>query len=94
MQGESEEARCMKKKLASSWRLLPSGLRKLIVLVFGSTLIIVGLLLIVLPGPFTMPLVIGGLVVLALEFKWAETLLVRVKHHGQKIMPRKLFKKR
>ena len=94
MQDESQEARCMKKKLASSWRLLPSGLRKIIVLVFGSTLIIVGLLLIVLPGPFTMPLVFGGLVLLALEFKWAETLLVRVKHHGEKILPRKLFKKR
>ena len=83
----------MRKKIASGWQLLPSSLRKVIALVIGSTLIIVGLLLIVLPGPFTMPLVIGSLVILALEFTWAETLLIRVKHHGAKIVPKKLFRK-
>ena len=94
MQGESREVRCMRKKIASGWALLPSGVRKTIALVIGSTLIIVGLLLIILPGPFTMPLVIGGLVVLALEFTWAETLLIRVKHHGSKILPRTVFKRK
>lgn len=83
----------MRKKIASGWQLLPSSLRKVIALVIGSTFIIMGLLLIVLPGPFTMPLVIGGLVILALEFTWAETLLIRVKHHGAKIVPKKLFRK-
>ena len=94
MQDESQEVRWMKKKLASSWALLPSTLRKMIVLIIGSTFIIVGLLLIVLPGPFTMPLVIAGLVLLAVEFTWAETLLVRVKHHGAKIVARAKLKKR
>ena len=88
------EAKGMRKKIASGWQLLPSSLRKVIALVIGSTLIIVGLLLIVLPGPFTMPLVIGGLVILALEFTWAETLLIRVKHHGAKIVPKKFFRKK
>lgn len=75
-------------------------MRKLIVSVIGVTLILLGTVLIVLPGPFTMPFVILGLVVLAAEFAWAESLLIQVKHHGKKLHPRmivettKNFKKR
>lgn len=83
----------MKSKIAQTWKLLPTALRKTIVLVIGFTLIVTGLLLIVLPGPFTMPLLVLGLVVLALEFAWAETMLIRVRHHGAKLNPKKLFKK-
>jgi uncharacterized membrane protein YbaN (DUF454 family) len=83
----------MKSKIAQTWKLLPAALRKTIVLVIGLTLIVTGLLLIVLPGPFTMPLLVLGLVVLALEFAWAETMLIRVRHHGAKLNPKKLFKK-
>ena len=83
----------MKKKASRAWSLLPAPVRKMIVLVIGSTLIITGLLLVVLPGPFTLPLVILGLVILALEFAWAEAMLLKVKHHGAKINPFKFFKK-
>ena len=83
----------MKNKFAQAWKLLPSALRKTIALVIGLTLIVTGLLLVVLPGPFTMPLLVLGLVVLALEFAWAETMLIRVRHHGAKLDPRKFFKK-
>lgn len=83
----------MRTKISKAWKSLPSAVRKTIVLVIGSTLIITGLLLVVLPGPFTLPLVIFGLVILALEFAWAESMLIKVKHHGSKITPKKLFKK-
>ena len=83
----------MKNKIAQAWKLLPSAIRKTIVLLIGSTLIITGLLLVVLPGPFTMPLLVLGLVVLALEFAWAETLLIKAKHHASKIVPKKYKKK-
>ena len=83
----------MKNKIAQAWKSLPSALRKTIALVIGSTLIVTGLLLVVLPGPFTMPLFVLGLVVLALEFAWAETMLIRVRHHGAKFNPKKLFKR-
>lgn len=73
--------------------LLPVTVRKTIVFVIGSTLILTGMLLIVLPGPFTLPLVILGLIVLAIEFAWAEILLEKVKAQGKKVDPRKLFKK-
>jgi hypothetical protein len=95
MQVESPEARMMKRsRFASTWKLLPTTVRKTIVLVIGSTLILTGMLLIVLPGPFTLPLVILGLVVLALEFAWAERTLEKVKAQGAKVDPRKLFKKK
>ena len=83
----------MKREIAKGWQLLPSALRKTIVSVIGSTLIIVGLLLSVLPGPFTIPLVILGLLVLGLEFAWAQRTLERVKEQGAKLNPKKFFKK-
>jgi drug/metabolite transporter (DMT)-like permease len=75
-----------------NWLLLPKGLRKIIAFSIGSFLVLAGLVLIVLPGPFTMPLVIAGLFVLAVEFAWAERLLAKAKGHASKIVPKK-FKK-
>jgi len=74
------------------WLLLPKGLRQVIAFSVGSFLVLAGLVLIVLPGPFTMPLVIAGLFVLAVEFAWAERFLARAKAHANKIVPKK-FKK-
>jgi branched-subunit amino acid transport protein AzlD len=75
-----------------NWLLLPKRLRQVIAFSVGSFLVILGLALVVLPGPFTMPLVIAGLIVLALEFAWAERLLVKAKHHANKIVPKKYKK--
>jgi drug/metabolite transporter (DMT)-like permease len=74
------------------WLLLPKGLRQVIAFSIGSFLVLAGLVLIVLPGPFTMPLVIAGLFVLAVEFAWAERFLAKAKGHASKIVPKK-FKK-
>ncbi|CAB4591824.1 unannotated protein [freshwater metagenome] len=84
----------MKSYFLKSWRSLPSYMRKTIVFTVGITLIVSGLVLIVIPGPFTMPLVILGLVILAAEFAWAERLLAKARHHASKIDPRKLRKKK
>jgi hypothetical protein len=81
-------------QFGKTWKLVPKPLRQLIVLVIGVTLIVIGGLLIVLPGPFTLPFVFAGLVVLAAEFVWAERILLRAKHHAKKADPRKLFKKK
>jgi hypothetical protein len=74
------------------WLLLPKGLRQVIAFSVGSFLVLAGLVLIILPGPFTMPLVIAGLFVLAIEFAWAERFLAKAKGHASKIVPKK-FKK-
>ena len=78
--------------MKKNWLLLPKGLRKIIAFSVGSFLVLAGLVLIVLPGPFTLPLVIAGFFVLAVEFAWAERLLAKAKGHASKIMPKK-FKK-
>ncbi len=78
--------------MKKNWLLLPKGLRKIIAFSVGSFLVLAGLVLIVLPGPFTMPLVIAGFFVLAVEFAWAERLLAKAKGHASKIVPKK-FKK-
>jgi uncharacterized membrane protein YbaN (DUF454 family) len=81
-------------KFLATWKTLPRQLRKVIVSVIGFTLITIGLLLIVLPGPFTLPFLILGLVVLGLEFAWADRMLDQVKAQGKKVDPRKLLKKK
>jgi hypothetical protein len=59
------------------WSSTPVKVRRTIVAVIGGSLVLLGVALVVLPGPFTMPLVLAGLVVLASEFAWAEHYLVR-----------------
>ena len=76
------------------WRLVPAPVRKLIVLVIGFTLIAIGSVLIILPGPFTLPFMIGGLFVLAIEFTWARSLLTKTQDSAKKIDPRKLSKRK
>jgi UPF0716 family protein affecting phage T7 exclusion len=74
------------------WRGVPTPVRKLIVMVVGFTLIAIGGVLIILPGPFTLPFVIGGLFILAIEFTWARSLLTKAQESAKKVDPRKLSK--
>ena len=60
------------------WDLLPKTLRRAIVGVIGGTIVLIGVALLVLPGPafIVIPL---GLVILGSEFAWARWLLRRAK---------------
>ena len=51
------------------------------VAVVGGLMVVAGLLTGWLPGPGGIPLVLGGLAVLASEFSWARRLLERAKRH-------------
>ena len=64
-----------------AWNALPHPIRWVVVAGVGSTLVVVGLVLMVLPGP-GIPILILGLLVLATEFAWAEVLLRKVKQHS------------
>ncbi len=57
---------------------------RLIVLVVGLSIVALGLVLVVLPGPWTIPLVLLGLAILATEFVWARSLLQRAKVYALK----------
>jgi uncharacterized membrane protein YbaN (DUF454 family) len=60
------------------WDSLPQTLRRIIVGIMGGTILLVGIALIVLPGPafIVIPL---GLVILGSEFAWARWLVRRAK---------------
>ncbi len=58
------------------WRALPVWLRRVVVAIVGGALVLVGVALLVLPGPGLV--VIGlGVGVLAMEFAWPRQLLLR-----------------
>ena len=65
------------------WQKLPHPLRWLVVATVGITLLLLGIVFLVLPGP-GIPLIIAGLAILATEFTWAEIWLNRTKHHVDK----------
>lgn len=77
----------MKKRFEEVWRRLPHPIRWAVVATVGATLLILGLIFMVLPGP-GLPLVIAGLAILATEFTWAEILLHKTKHHAKRIIKR------
>jgi tellurite resistance protein TerC len=55
--------------------------RRVIVLVVGCTVLLIGLALLVLPGPAFVVIPVG-LAILATEFVWARRLLARVKREA------------
>ena len=59
-------------------RLTLRQARRLVILVFGLTLVLVGVVMIVTPGP-GLVVIFLGLGLLALEFAWAARLLRRAK---------------
>jgi hypothetical protein len=69
----------MKEKFGTVWQAVPAPLRKTIVLVIGLSIVTLGLALIVLPGPFTIPLLILGFFILGSEFAWAATVLTHTR---------------
>ena len=58
--------------------------RKAIVALIGFPLIIIGVLLIPLPGPGLL-VILAGLFVLAIEFEWAKRHKHRIKRHLKKL---------
>lgn len=53
-------------------------IKKVFVAIAGFTILLIGIILIVLPGPATL-VIPAGLAVLATEFVWAENLLNKIK---------------
>lgn len=65
-------------KAAFSLKDLPAPVRKLIVAVIGGTVILLGIVMIVLPGPAIIVIPVG-LGILATEFAWARRLVRRTR---------------
>jgi tellurite resistance protein TerC len=65
-------------RVAIGLRDLPRGLRKLIVGVIGVTILLLGVAMIVLPGPAFI-VIPAGLAILATEFAWARLAVRRAR---------------
>ena len=61
--------------------------RRIIVALVGGTVLLVGVAMIVLPGPATL-VIPGGLAILALEFAWARRWLRRIKLQARQTIRR------
>jgi uncharacterized protein (TIGR02611 family) len=70
-----------RESVLAQWRRLPHPVRWLGVAAVGGTLIVVGVILLVLPGP-GLVLIALGVAVLATEFAWAEAILHKMKRTG------------
>ncbi len=69
--------------LAHSYRVA----RRIAVALIGTTVIALGVAMLVLPGP-GLVVIPAGLAILALEFAWARRWLRRVKQHGSALLDR------
>jgi uncharacterized protein (TIGR02611 family) len=58
--------------------------KRFLKILFGFTLLAIGVVMIVTPGPGWLTILLG-LGVLAAEFVWARTLLDRLKEHGARL---------
>ena len=71
----------MMKWLSHFWaafKVVAAPLRKLIIALIGGTILLIGVALIVLPGPAFIVIPVG-LAILATEFAWARSALARAK---------------
>jgi uncharacterized protein (TIGR02611 family) len=59
--------------------------RRIFLIIAGFTLLLVGLVMLITPGP-GMLVILLGLGLLAAEFVWARRLMDRIKHEGGRMM--------
>lgn len=62
--------------------LTVKGARRIVILVIGSTVVLIGITMIVLPGPAVV-VIPAGLAILATEFLWARRLLQRLRREAR-----------
>ena len=78
------EVMILKERLPRWFLTLPSWVRRLMVLVIGSIVLIAGLLMLVLPGPGILVIIVG-LAILATEFVLAERLLIHARERAARV---------
>lgn len=69
------------KYVRENWHKLPHPLRWVVAATVGSTLLVLGLVFMLIPGPGTLLFVLG-LAILATEFAWARVVLERIQRQG------------
>ena len=68
-------------------KLVFKHIRRGAILLIGSTVLLIGALMIVLPGP-GIPVLIAGFAILATEFVWAERIVDRLRKYWDETIAR------
>jgi tellurite resistance protein TerC/cation:H+ antiporter len=74
----------LKRKKQGPWITTVKQAKRLITIVIGFTIVLVGLIMIFTPGPGLAAIVIG-LALLGTEFVWAKKLMKRFEHHANSV---------
>jgi uncharacterized protein (TIGR02611 family) len=69
-------------------RTITEHTKRILVTVLGLVMVIGGMLITPLPGPWSFPVILGGLVVLATEYDWAEDALDWMKRSSKQLADR------
>jgi uncharacterized protein (TIGR02611 family) len=85
----------MRRKFTNVWMRLPHPLRWIIVAIVGSTIVLLGIIFLFIPGP-GLPMIVLGVAILATEFAWAKVVYGRIKDETDKFTARakKAFKRK
>jgi uncharacterized protein (TIGR02611 family) len=78
------EVMIMRDRFRRWFSALPSSVRRSIVFLIGSTVLLAGVLMLVLPGPGIVVIIVG-LAILATEFAWANRLLTRARDRAARV---------
>ncbi|HXV14051.1 MAG TPA: PGPGW domain-containing protein [Candidatus Krumholzibacteria bacterium] len=68
----------MDRRVKQTWKLTYRTARRIVIAVIGVTVVLLGIAMLVLPGPGLLTIV-GGLAILGLEFAFAKRWLARIK---------------
>jgi uncharacterized protein (TIGR02611 family) len=79
------EVKIVKRRLSRWLAPLPRPVRRVLILVIGSTVVLFGVLLLVLPGPGIFVIIVG-LAILATEFAWADALLAAARRRAARVV--------
>jgi uncharacterized membrane protein SirB2 len=69
-------------------RITRRNLKRVLILIAGSFVVLLGIAIAPIPGPGGVPVIIAGLMILATEFLWARRLVNRLKEQTQSITRR------
>ena len=88
-------AQNLRRKISNVWRQLPHPFRWVVVATVGTTLVLLGIVFVFIPGP-GLALIVLGVAILATEFAWAQVVYIRIKKETDKLTARakKAFKRK
>jgi uncharacterized protein (TIGR02611 family) len=71
------------RRIKQTWSVTYHAARRIVIAVIGATVVLLGIAMLVLPGPGLLTIV-GGLAILGLEFAFARRWLFRIKQATRK----------